>query len=94
MSMLQSLAGFGNTLAAALAPPPPPIDPTPIRRASDVACLLCKEKEWLNATEQVALIEFLHKDQSAADMALTEAEVRREWVCMQLELLHVIVYGT
>ena len=94
--MLQSLAGFGNTLAAALAPPPPPIDPTPICRASAVACLLCKEKEWLNATEQVALIEFLHKDQSAADiyMAVTEAEVCREWVRMQLKLLHDIIYGT
>jgi len=93
--MSESLAGFSNTLAAALAPPPPPIDPSPVRRASAVACLLRKEKEWLNATEQVALIEFLRKDQTAADvyMAITEAEVCGEWVCMQLELLHVIVYG-
>jgi hypothetical protein len=93
--MSTSLADFGTAITAALAPPPPPaVDPSPIRRASSVTTVLRLEADWLTTGDRVALIDILRTDRTAAEiyLALTETDVRKEWVCVQLEKLGVIVW--
>lgn len=92
--MSASLTQVGNALAAALAPPPNAIDPTPRRRSNAVAAALRVEKTWLSNNELVSFIDFLRGDQTAADiyLALDEPDVRKEWVRIQLERLGVIVF--
>ncbi|KAF8151322.1 hypothetical protein B0H34DRAFT_810484 [Crassisporium funariophilum] len=48
----------------------------------------------LNVTEQVVLIDFFRTDRTAADIysALTEPDVRKEWVRIQLKKLGVMVF--
>jgi hypothetical protein len=91
--MSETLAGFNTAFAAALAPPVPAIAPSPIRRTNAIVTLQNLEANWLNVTEQVAFIDFLRNDRTAADIysALTEPDVRKEWVRVQLEKLGVIV---
>lgn len=93
LSMAESLGNFNTTFASALAPPSTGIAPTPIRRNMAIAALLQLEKDWLTVTERAVFINFLKTDQSAADvyLALTEADVRKEWVRMQLKELGFIV---
>ncbi|PPQ79922.1 hypothetical protein CVT25_002996 [Psilocybe cyanescens] len=88
------LTQVGIALAAALAPPLNPIDPTPHRRSNAVAAALRVEKTWLSNNELVSFIDFLWVDQTAADiyLALDEPNVRKEWVRIQLERLGVIVF--
>ena len=93
MSMAESLGTFNTTLANTFPPPPVAVAPTPVRRTNAIAMVLRLEKSWLTPTERVALIGFLKADQSTADvyLALTEADVRQEWVRIQLENLGVNV---
>lgn len=87
MSMAESLGNFNTTLAGALAPPSAGMAPTPVRRSQAISALLRLEKNWLTTIERAILIDFLKSDQSAADvyLALTEADVRKEWVRIQLD---------
>jgi len=93
--MSASLAGFGTAISAALAPPSAPvIEPSPLRRTNAVTTVICLEADWLTLGQRVALIDFLRDDHTAADTytALTEANVRKEWVRIQLERLGVMVF--
>jgi hypothetical protein len=95
LSMSNSMAGLGTALTAALAPPPATgLLPTPLRKTKAVTAAVRSERNWLTKTELVALIDFLRGDQNASDiyMALEEEDVRKEWVRIQLERLHVLVY--
>ena len=72
----------------ALAPPPTLVVPTPIRHTNAIAFATKQEKVWLTKTELIRLIDYLHKDQIAADvyMAMGEdADIRKEWVRIQME---------
>jgi hypothetical protein len=91
--MAESLGAFNTTFAGALAPPSTGVEATPLRRTKAIAMILKLEKDWLTTIECVSLIDFLKGDQSAADvyLALTEADVRKEWVRIQLENLGVTV---
>lgn len=93
MSVAESLGVFNNTFATALAPPSTSVQPTPVRRTNAITTVLRLEKGWLTTTERVRLVDFLKADQSAADvyLALTEDDVRKEWVRIQLENLGVHV---
>jgi len=92
--MSASLTHVGNALSAALAPPSNAVDPTPRRRANAVAAILRLEKDWLDPRQLVKFIDFIRADQIAGDiyLALTEPDVRKEWVRTQLESLGVIVF--
>ena len=87
--MSESIAGFGTAIAAALGPPVPVLNPSPIRRITAVTAVLRLEANWLTLAQQVALIDFLRTDHTAADiyLALTETDIRKEWVQVQLERL-------
>lgn len=87
--MSEALVGFNTTIAAAFAPPASAIDPSPIRRTNAVTTALNLEGGWLTMAQRVALIDFLRNDRTAADIycALTEPDVRKAWVQMQLERL-------
>ena len=92
--MAESLGTFNTTFASALAPPSTGVEATPIRRTKAITAILQLEKEWLTTMERVCLVNFLKADQSAADvyLALTEADVRKEWVRIQLENLGIAVF--
>ena len=49
---------------------------------------------WLDNSQLVTFIDFVRVYQTAADiyLALTEPNVRKEWVCIQLEKLGVVVF--
>lgn len=72
--MSTALAGFSTAMTAALAPPVPVIDPSPVRRTTAVAAVLRQEAEFLTLAQRVALIDFLSTNRTAADiyLALTE----------------------
>jgi hypothetical protein len=94
MSMTESLGNFNATFAGAFAPPLTGIAPTPVHRAKAIGTILDLEKGWLTVAQSVVLVDFLKSDQSAADVYLalsTEADVRREWVRVQLKNLGVTV---
>ncbi|KAF8812913.1 hypothetical protein BYT27DRAFT_7085930, partial [Phlegmacium glaucopus] len=93
MSMVESLGNFNATFAGAFAPPSTGIAPTPVRRAKAIATILQLEKGWLTTRQCAVLIDFLKSDQSAADvyLAITEADVCRDWVQIQLDNLSVNV---
>lgn len=92
--MSTSLAGFSTAITAALAPPVPVIDPSPIRQTTAVAAVLRQEAESLTLAQRVALIDFLSTNRTAADiyLALTQPDVRKEWVDMQLERLNIALF--
>ena len=92
--MSASLTQVGNALAAALAPPSNAVDPTPRRRTNAVAAVLRLEMGWLDHAQLVAVIDYIRADQTAADiyLALTEPDVCKEWVRIQLQRLGVIVF--
>jgi len=89
--MSASLTHVGNALSAVLAPPSNAVDPTPRHCANAVAAILHLEKDWLDPHQLVKFIDF-QADQIAGDiyLALTEPDVRKEWVRTQLESLGVI----
>lgn len=91
--MAESLGSFNTAMASALAPPSRGVDPTPIRRTKAVTAAMHLEKDWLTITQRVQLIDFLKKDQAAADvyLALTEGDVRMEWVRIQFENMGIDV---
>ncbi|KAF8808363.1 hypothetical protein BYT27DRAFT_7096973, partial [Phlegmacium glaucopus] len=93
-SMSASLVGFGNAISAALAPPAPVMQPSPVHHTNAVSTVICLEADWLTLGQQVAFIDFLRNDRTTADIytALTETDVRKEWVHIQLEQLGVIVF--
>ncbi|KAF8816147.1 hypothetical protein BYT27DRAFT_7221677 [Phlegmacium glaucopus] len=93
-SMSASLVGFGNDISAALAPPAPVMQPSPVRRTNAVSAVIRLEADWLTLGQQVAFIDFLRNDRTAADIytALTETDVCKEWVRIQLEQLGVMVF--
>ncbi|KAF8157938.1 hypothetical protein B0H34DRAFT_797371 [Crassisporium funariophilum] len=93
-SMSHTLAGFNTAFTAALAPQAPAVVPSPVRRTNTVTAAQRLEANWLSLTKLVALIDFLANDRMAAEIysALTEPNVRKEWVCTQLERLCVIVF--
>lgn len=94
LNMSNSLTGLGTALTAALAPPSTGLLPTPLRRSNAIGFAVRSEKGWLANTELVALIDFLRADQTAADVyiAIEEEDVRKEWVRIQLERLHIHVF--
>lgn len=49
---------------------------------------------WLDNSQLVAFMDFIHVDETAADIyvALTEPDLHKEWVCIQLEKLGVVVF--
>ena len=53
-----------------------------------------KEKAWLARTELIHFIDFLRRDQITADvyMAIEEDDVQKEWVCIQMECMNIIVF--
>jgi len=90
LDMSRNFANVGEALTAALAPPSAAtmqLPPTPIRQTNAVAAILRLEKSWLNNLQIIAFIEILRKDKTAADiyLALTEDDVRKDWVSAQLE---------
>jgi hypothetical protein len=91
-SMSESLVGFGTAITAALAPSVPILPPSPIRRMTAVTAVLHLEADWLTLAQRVALIDFLRTDCTAADiyLALTETDIRKEWVRVQLKRLNVV----
>jgi len=94
-SMSASLAGFGTAISAALAPPSAPvIELPPLHRTNTVTTIIHLKADWLTLGQQVALIDFLRDDHTAADTytALTEADVHKEWVRIQLERLGIMVF--
>lgn len=93
MSMAESLGTFNTTFASALTPLSTGIPPTPVRRTKAITSILELEKNWLTAMQRAVLIDFLKTDQCAADvyLALTETDVRQEWVRIQLDSLGVTV---
>jgi hypothetical protein len=90
--MSESLVGFGTAITAALAPSVPILPPSPIRRMTAVTAVLHLEADWLTLSQRVALIDFLRTDCTAADiyLALTETDIRKEWVQVQLKRLNVV----
>ncbi|KAF8155440.1 hypothetical protein B0H34DRAFT_859846 [Crassisporium funariophilum] len=78
----------------ALAPQAPAVVPSPVCQTNTVTAAQRLKANWLSLTELVALINFLRNDRTAAEIysALTEPNVRKEWVCTQLERLGVIVF--
>ena len=82
MSMAESLGTFNTTFAGVLAPPSTGVALTPIRLTRAITTILELEKNWLTITQCAVFIDFLKADQCAADvyLALTEADVRWEWV--------------
>jgi len=87
LNMSVSFKDFGNKLATSLAPPSTGVPPTPCCRHDSIVAAQQLEKAWLTTCELVALIEFLRKDPITFDVysALTEPDVRKEWVRIQLE---------
>ena len=85
--MVTSLSGFSTAITAALAPPVPVINPSTICQTTAVAAVLHQEAESLTLAQHVALINFLRTNCTAADiyLALTQPDVCKEWVDMQLE---------
>jgi len=65
-----------------------------LRRSTAIGFAVCSKKDWLANLELVALIDFLRADQTAADIyvAIEEEDVCKEWVCIQLERLHIHVF--
>ena len=65
-----------------------------MRRSNAIGFAVRSKKGWLANTELVALIDFLRADQTAADVyiAIEEEDVRKEWVRIQLERLHIHVF--
>lgn len=94
--MSETLARFNTAFAAALAPPATLIAPSPIRQTTAVAAVQCLEANWFSITEQVALIDFLSNNHTAADTysALTEPDVHRELICVQLKKFGVHVFAS
>ena len=92
--MSASLTQVGMALTSALAPPPNAVDPTPRHHTNAIAAILHLEMGWLDNSQLVAFINFVRVDQTAADiyLALTEPNVRKEWVRIQLEKLGVVVF--
>lgn len=82
-----SLTEFGSKIAAALAPPPTLLQPSPIRRCKSITTAIKLEKAWLSTHELAAFIDILRADPHAFDvyLALDEDEIRREWVHIQLK---------
>ena len=80
-------------LTSALAPPPNAVDPTPRHRTNAIAVLRL-EMGWLDNSQLVTFIDFVRVDQTAADiyLALTEPNVHKEWVRIQLKKLGVVVF--
>lgn len=90
-NMSESLAGFGTALTAALQAPPPTVavhvQPSPVRRTAAISALLHLEKDWLDLSDQVKLIDFLRTDITAAEVYTAlehQLEVRKKWVQAQL----------
>jgi hypothetical protein len=85
--MSTSFKNFGRKLASSLVPPSTGVPPTPRCRHDSIVAAQQLEKAWLTTRELVALIEFLHKDLTTFDVysALTESDVQKEWVRIQLE---------
>lgn len=72
----------------ALAPPPTLVVPTPIWRTNAIAFATKHKKVWLTKTELIRFIDYLCKDQIAADvyMAMGEdVDIQKEWVRIQME---------
>jgi hypothetical protein len=90
IDMSKNFAAVGQALTNALAPPSTPtfqLPPTPVRQTSAVAATLRLERQWLEKTQVVAFINILRKDKSIVDvyLAITEEDVRREFVSSLLE---------
>lgn len=84
--MSTSLAGFGEMLRSALAPPSNVLLPTPIRCTNAVVLAQQKEMLWLDPADMIIFIDLLRRDKSAADvyMALKDDGLHRRWVEAQL----------
>lgn len=91
--MSASITQVGQALAVALAPPINAVDPTPLRRSNAVGAVLRLEGPWLSKSQLVDFIDFIRADQTAADiyLALSESDVRKDWVKSQLGKLGVFV---
>ena len=86
---------FSTAISAALLPPPAPvIELSPLRQTNAIAAVIHLEADRLTLGQQVALIDFLRDDHTTADTytALTEADVHKEWVQLQLEQLGILVF--
>ncbi|KAF8178055.1 hypothetical protein BJ912DRAFT_1063273 [Pholiota molesta] len=86
-NMSTSLAGFGEMLSSALAPPSNVLPPTPIRCTNAVVFAQENEMTWLDPSDMITFIDLLRRDKSAADvyMALKDNGLRRRWVEVQLQ---------
>ena len=60
--MSASLTQVGMALTFALAPPPNGVDPTPCRCTNTIAAVLRLEMGWLDNSQLVAFIDFIHSD--------------------------------
>lgn len=82
-----SLSEFGSKIAAALAPPPTLLQPSPIRRCKSITTAIKLEKAWFSTHELAAFINILRSDPHAFDvyLALDEDDICREWVHLQLK---------
>lgn len=63
------------------------MEPTPRRRTNSIAFAQQTEKSWLTTRELVSFIDILRRDPTAFDvyLALTEPDVRMDWVRVQLD---------
>ena len=66
--MSASLTQVGMALTSTLALPPNAVDPTPCHHTNTIAAVLCLEMGWLDNSQLVAFIDFVHVDQTAADI--------------------------
>jgi len=63
------------------------MEPTPCRQTNSIAFAQQTEKGWLTTRELVSFIDILRHDLTAFDvyLALTEPDVRKDWVRVQLD---------
>lgn len=86
--MLVSLTDFGSKFSMALAlPAPSGLQPTPLCRNAAIMYAQKNEKRWLTSQDMVAFINYLRRDATATDvyMVLDEEDIRKDWVCTQLD---------